>query len=196
MLDFLNKFCCGGVRPSKAETIKTNLIETKESFNEIEGLKASIEQLTLKDKAYQNILAKLRDQLDGHKAGETINQLEVEIRKLNAENLKLQENSVNVDGVHLNYFVEKMNIFATGFKASFHTLVKTQQSLNPKPLTHWKNIEVLDEYESIIGYINQLNLTVHKESLDTMKMIMDDVIRELVVSPEFIESASQASQGF
>jgi len=196
MLDFLNKFCCGGVRPSKAETIKTNLIETKESFNEIEGLKASIEQLTLKDKAYQNILSKLRDQLDGDKAGETINQLEVEIRKLNAENLKLQENSVNVDGVHLNYFVEKMNIFATGFKASFHTLVKTQQSLNPKPLTHWNNIEVSDEYESIIGYINQENLNVHKESLDTMKTIMDDVIRELVVSPEFIESASQASQGF
>lgn len=53
-----------------------------------------------------------------------------------------------------------------------------------------------DEYESIIGYINQENLNVHKESLDTMKTIMDDVIRELVVSPEFIESASQASQGF
>jgi hypothetical protein len=196
MLGFLNRLFCAGERQSGVEAVKTNLIETKESSNEIDLLKATIENLQSKEQTYQNILAKLRDQLDVHKAGETINQLEVKIRKLNAENLKLQENSVNVDGVHLNYFVEKMNIFATGFKASFYTLVKTQQSLNPKPLTHWNNIEVSDEYESIIGYINQENLNVHKESLDTMKTIMEDVIRDLVVSPEFIESASQASQGF
>ena len=145
MLGFLNRLFCAGERQSGVEAVKTNLIETKESSNEIDLLKATIENLQSKEQTYQNILAKLRDQLDVHKAGETINQLEVKIRKLNAENLKLQENSVNVDGVHLNYFVDKMNIFATGLKASFYTLVKTQQSLNPKPLTHWNNIEVSDE---------------------------------------------------
>jgi hypothetical protein len=196
MLDFLNKFCCGGVRPSKAETIKTNLIETKESFNEIEGLKASIEQLTLKDKAYQNILSKLRDQLDGDKAGETINQLEDKIRQLNVENLRLQENSVNVDGLQLNYFLDKTNIFATGFKATFHNLVKTQQLLNPKTITYWENAEVLEEYKYIFRYIHQENINVHNESLSTMKGIMGDVIQGLLQNPEFIESASKASQGF
>jgi len=105
MLGFLNRLFCAGERQSGVEAVKTNLIETKESSNEIDLLKATIEKLQSKEQTYQNILAKLRDQLDGHKAGETINQLEVEIRKLNAENLKLQENSVNVDGVHLNYFV-------------------------------------------------------------------------------------------
>jgi two-component SAPR family response regulator len=141
-------------------------------------------------------LSKLRDQLDGDKAGETINQLEDKIRQLNVENLRLQENSVNVDGLQLNYFLEKTNIFATGFKATFHNLVKTQQLLNPKTITYWENAEVLEEYKYIFRYIHQENINVHNESLSTMKGIMGDVIQGLLQNPEFIESASKASQGF
>lgn len=196
MLGFLNRLFCAGERQSGVEAVKTNLIETKESSNEMDLLKATIEKLQSKEQTYQNILAKLRDQLDGDKAGETINQLEDKIRQLNVENLRLQENSVNVDGLQLNYFLEKTNIFATGFKATFHNLVKTQQLLNPKTITYWENAEVLEEYKYIFRYIHQENINVHNESLSTMKGIMGDVIQGLLQNPEFIESASKASQGF
>ena len=98
MFDFLGKvFCCGGARSADVETIKTTLLETKSGLSEVETLKATIQELQDKDQAYQNILIKMQDQLNGNTNVSLISQLEGTIRKLRSANAKLQENATTVD---------------------------------------------------------------------------------------------------
>jgi hypothetical protein len=204
MFDFLGRvFCCGGARTANVETIKTTLLETKSGLSEVETLKATIQELQDKDQAYQNILIKMQDQLNGNTNVSLISQLEGTIRKLRSANAKLQENATTadtatLDGVVLdesvcNIMLEKTNVFATSFKHSFHQLVTTQQSTNPKSLTYWENINMREDYSNLFEYLSEQNGEAHHESINTIKHIADQVIYDLIKDPKFIEYASQAS---
>lgn len=204
MFDFLSRvFCCGGARTPKVETIKATLLETKSDLSELETLTVAFEKLQAKDQTLQNILIKMQDQLAGNVNVSLLSTQEATIRKLRSANAKLQETVFTSDTSTLDDIVldtglckvmlEKTNIFATSFKHTFHQLIITQQSTNPKSLDYWENIDMKKDYSKLFEYLSKQNAGAHHESINTIKQIANEVILDLIKDPQFMDLASKAS---